>query len=480
MNTMSFVSDLFTSVVTDLQLNTVALRVVENKSYISVLFYDHLICTVRESTRSVYFTFPADSEPLFDPALVSKIKSDPDHIKVSASAVSDLAGMREQLASIIGSVRTSSSFDICSHYLECSDARRCVQTAPYAVECSYRKKLEKGIIFFGDNRNVGGSAPTPSAPSAPRDPMKSTRALSGFPESYIVIDTETTGLDASVDSVIEVSALRCVCGEITDSFSSLVRPPLRGDGTYVDDFISSLTGITNDMLRDAPDPADVFPALRSFLGDSILVGHNISFDLKFLSAAFESVCANPLTADVCDTLRLSRRLLPDLPHHRLGDVAAALGVTVDTAHRSLSDCETTQKCLSALRDLAASLPADVLEPVYKHRERECYDPTRTLTEAPVSPDPDHLLCGREVVFTGTLSVSRTAAMQMVVNVGGKPANAITRSTNYLVVGSFEYESSVKGGKSSKVLKAEKMQLDGYDIQIISERTFFDLVAGGGK
>ena len=67
-------------------------------------------------------------------------------------------------------------------------------------------------------------------------------------------------------------------------------------------------------------------------------------------------------------------------------------------------------------------------------------------------------------------------MQAVVNSGGVCADSVTRKTNYLVLGSFEYSSSVKGGKSTKQKKAEKLKIDGFDIEIISENIFYDLIS----
>jgi DNA polymerase-3 subunit epsilon len=89
---------------------------------------------------------------------------------------------------------------------------------------------------------------------------------------------------------------------------------------------------------------------------------------------------------------------------------------------------------------------------------------------------DNPLFNQVCVFTGALEgMTRAEAMQAVVNLGGKCGDGVTKETNYLVVGSLEYSSGLKGAKSSKMLKAEKYLLEGQDIHTISERTFVDLL-----
>ena len=90
-------------------------------------------------------------------------------------------------------------------------------------------------------------------------------------DNYTVIDIETTGLDPSFDEIIELAAIRVRDGVITDSFSSLVKP-----SHEVSDFISALTGINNDMLSDAQAIYDVLPKYIDFIGDDIIIGHNVS------------------------------------------------------------------------------------------------------------------------------------------------------------------------------------------------------------
>ncbi|MCH5279708.1 MAG: 3'-5' exonuclease [Christensenellaceae bacterium] len=171
------------------------------------------------------------------------------------------------------------------------------------------------------------------------------KSLVGFPPDYTVLDLETTGLEPQTNCIIEVAALRIRNNEIVDSFSTLVKPNCKVSKT-----ITKLTGITNNMVSAAPPPEDVLPSVREFIGDDVIVGHNVNFDINFLYDWFEIILNEPFTNDFVDTLRLSRKVLPGLEHHRLTDIASALEVHPSGFHRALEDCHTTYKCFLALHE----------------------------------------------------------------------------------------------------------------------------------
>ncbi|MCT0045371.1 3'-5' exonuclease [Lactococcus lactis] len=103
------------------------------------------------------------------------------------------------------------------------------------------------------------------------------KSLLQFPEEYVVIDIETTGLSPQWDEIIEVAALKLLNGEIVDKYQTLLKPSFP-----VDPFISELTGITNKMLETAPIFDDIYQDLQHFIGDNILVGHNVNFDINLI------------------------------------------------------------------------------------------------------------------------------------------------------------------------------------------------------
>lgn len=294
-----------------------------------------------------------------------------------------------------------------------------------------------------------------------------------LPDEYVVIDIETTGLDVQYCDIIEIAAINIKNSFVINSFNSLVKPDCF---CGIDDYITELTGITDEMLYNAPSLYEVIPQFNNFIGSNILLGHNISFDINFLYDAFVDVLDIPLNNDFIDTMRFSRKLFRDSKHHRLCDTAMICGVEYIGAHRALNDCNITFSCFDKMRSLILnnySSFADFQELFNSGRKKiDCSAITATVEEF----DEEHPFCNKTVVFTGALSgATRKEAMQKIVNVGGLISDNITKSTNFLVIGSFDFIKSVKGDKSSKMVKAEKMHLDGYDITVISEDTFVEML-----
>ena len=257
------------------------------------------------------------------------------------------------------------------------------------------------------------------------------QSLLCLPRDYTVVDTETTGLSSETCSLIEVSALRVRGGQVQEEFSTLIRPPWRevekqGAWTmgYVDDFIQGLTGITDEMLEEAPQPEDALPQVEAFLGEDLLMGHNVGFDMAFLYDSFQKYLGRPLQNDSLDHLRIARKLLPQLPHHRLGDVAAALGASYEGAHRALQDCRITYGCYEKLRALALSQGTE-----------ENFVRSFQKKKQPKYPGiPGHPFYGKHLAFAGSLkTLSREQAADRAAQVGAKLEREVTGKTDYLVI-----------------------------------------------
>lgn len=167
------------------------------------------------------------------------------------------------------------------------------------------------------------------------------KSLIASPEDYVCIDLETTGLRPSSDWIIEVAAYRMRSGKAEDRFVSFVRP---GEIGKVSTFITQLTGITREMVADAPLPEEVLPELFDFVGDDMVVGHNTCFDMNFLYDGAVRAGLDPIGNDFTDTMRISRRTYKELPNHRLGTLAQHLDVVPTAAHRAAADVETTIRC----------------------------------------------------------------------------------------------------------------------------------------
>lgn len=302
-------------------------------------------------------------------------------------------------------------------------------------------------------------------------PQKGTSLLT-FPTDYAVVDIETTGLDTRWDEIIELSALRVRGGEVCGRYSTFIKPE-----NEISSFITSLTGITNEDVADAPAIAEAIPGFLDFIGSDIIVGHNVHFDVNFIYDAATIHVGIPVTNDIVDTMRLARHILPQLKHHRLHDVADALGIIPAGAHRGLVDCETAHAVLQGLRAVADLSGIDLSHAsATTHGVR-----ASSITAEPGKERPDSPLYGKVCVFTGTLErMQRKDAMQLVVNLGGTCGDNVTAKTNFLILGNNDYCTTIKDGKSTKQKKAEALILKGNDLQILSETAFYDMISEDGS
>lgn len=154
-------------------------------------------------------------------------------------------------------------------------------------------------------------------------------------DTFIIFDIETTGLTPGKDRITEIGAVKLKGGEIIDKYQSLVNPQIP-----IPDKIVTLTGITSEMVQDAPLIEDVLPSFLEFIGDAVLVAHNATFDVNFIRHFADSI-GKSVTNSVIDTLSLSRVLLPHLNRHKLNIVADELGVILENHHRAVDDAEAT-------------------------------------------------------------------------------------------------------------------------------------------
>lgn len=165
---------------------------------------------------------------------------------------------------------------------------------------------------------------------------------------YVVFDLETTGAKTPPCRITEIGAYRVVGGEIVDEFKTLVNPEMP-----IPFFISLLTGITDEMVADAPRFADVADDFLAFIGDSVLVAHNVGFDMRFLNHEVGRIYENYRLANpsLC-TVQLARKLLPDIENHRLKTVAEHFSVDLVNHHRASEDALATAKIfVRLLQDL---------------------------------------------------------------------------------------------------------------------------------
>ncbi len=291
--------------------------------------------------------------------------------------------------------------------------------------------------------------------------------LLDLPTTYTVVDLETTGLDPQWNDIIEFGAMRIVDGAITDKFTQLVNP-----GYEIDDFITELTGITNEMLASSPAVADVLPAFLDFVGDSLIIGHNVNFDINFIYDVCVHELGKPFTNDFVDTMRLSRRLFPQERHHRLCDLIERFNIGDAVEHRALADVEQTSRCYLYMKGYMESngITIGSLQPIGSGLS------AKDIQASTTNFDENSPVFEKVFVFTGTLErMNRKEAMRLVVDRGGLCGDSVNKKTNYLVLGNNDYCSTIKDGKSTKQKKAEQLKISGCDIEIISEDVFYDMI-----
>ncbi len=168
---------------------------------------------------------------------------------------------------------------------------------------------------------------------------KKGKSLVSFPSDYCVIDIETTGLEPESCEIIEIAAVRYRDFKKEDVFTTLIKPSRK-----INSFITSLTGITNDMVKDAPGISEAIQRFSEFAGDDILMGYNVNFDLNFLYDALLKCHGKHLGNDYVDVVRFARAALPQLPDRKQTSVAAYYDISVKGAHRAEKDCEICNGC----------------------------------------------------------------------------------------------------------------------------------------
>jgi DNA polymerase III epsilon subunit family exonuclease len=175
--------------------------------------------------------------------------------------------------------------------------------------------------------------------------------------TFCVVDLETTGGSPADCEITEVGAARFRAGECLGTFQTLVNP-----GVPIPPEITVLTGITEAMVLPAPPPAAVLPSLLEFIGSSVLVGHNLRFDVSFLDAALTATERDRLALPTVDTVALARRLArDDVLDCRLATLAERFALPHRPTHRALDDVRTTADLLHLLLERAAGLGVTELD-----------------------------------------------------------------------------------------------------------------------
>ncbi|MEQ1874636.1 MAG: DEDD exonuclease domain-containing protein [Ilumatobacteraceae bacterium] len=169
--------------------------------------------------------------------------------------------------------------------------------------------------------------------------------------TFCVLDIETTGTDRGGDLITEIGVVKVRRGECLGTMATLVNP-----GKAIAPSVIVMTGITQSMVASAPRIETVLPALQEFIGDAVIVGHNVGFDMGFINAALLRSDRASFRNTVIDTLPLARRLVRDeVPDCRLGTLASRFRLDHKPTHRALDDALATTDLLHLLLERAAGL-----------------------------------------------------------------------------------------------------------------------------
>jgi ATP-dependent DNA helicase DinG len=176
--------------------------------------------------------------------------------------------------------------------------------------------------------------------------------------SIVALDIETTGLDPQTDAILEIGAVRFDGSRVEDEWSTLINP-----GRHIPEFITGLTGISDEMVRQAPKIREVLDELAAFIGDLPILGHNIQFDLSFFKK-YNLFLLN----ERIDTYELAAVLLPSASRYNLGALGQALGIPLPATHRALDDARVTHGVYQRVLTRAMELPVDLLAEIVRLSE----------------------------------------------------------------------------------------------------------------
>lgn len=175
---------------------------------------------------------------------------------------------------------------------------------------------------------------------------QSGKNLNRFIDDYVLVDIETTGLSPIYDDIIEIGAIKVENNKMVDEYSQLIKID-----RILPQKITELTGITDSMLATGKMPKTVLEEFVNFVGNNVIIGHNVNFDLGFLCNKCKKYLDYNLNNDYIDTLYLARKLVPNSINHKLGTLAKLFNISYEGAHRGLKDVEITYEVYNKLKEI---------------------------------------------------------------------------------------------------------------------------------
>ena len=275
------------------------------------------------------------------------------------------------------------------------------------------------------------------------------KPLYTYPDEYIIVDIETTGFDPISNKITEISAVKYRCNRKVDEYVTFVAINER-----IPDRITKLTGITNEMLEGAPDLSEAIKGFLEFIGEDIIIGHNITFDLAFLGAACKDCLGIELKNNYVDVLRIANEKLPFLDSHKQVVVAKYFGIRTEGSHRALTDCEICNSCYQKLKELSVALYDAPIKQV------SLYISTKARLEKPFR--------GKKFFFIGIMSNWYINDMKTIVReLGGIIEDSVTDAIDIVIAGTAD--ENVLGSEAFK--KVLELKKEDNSIALIKDAVF---------
>ncbi len=215
--------------------------------------------------------------------------------------------------------------------------------------------------------------------------MKKSKEIESIPfeeAEFCVFDFETTGTSSKTDKVIEIGMAKIKKGKIVDTFSTYINP-----GRPVPYYITNITGITSSDVQDAPYFEEVYSQINSFIGDSVLVAHNLGFDISFLRNECYSAELQMIPNDAICTLKIAKKIFPALPSKSLGNIVKYLKIRHRDVHRGLGDAIATGKVfLKMFKTLREDHNIDSIKDLISFQSSSLLPPSLSIKKKKLAED----------------------------------------------------------------------------------------------
>lgn len=275
------------------------------------------------------------------------------------------------------------------------------------------------------------------------------------PDDYTVLDIETTGLNPVTDCITEISAIRYRKNRKVDEFVTLVKPDCA-----IPEFITRLTGIDNAAVANAPAIEDVIGSFKEFIGEDVLMGYNVTFDLGFLANKLASIFASTINNDYVDVMKLAQDKLPFLGRAKQTVVAKYFSIPTGGAHRAAIDCEICNGCYQKLKQLYIA----------------GYELPQKQRELVVAEDAGQPFSDKHIAFLGVPEGFYLKNLQQVVSeLGAVLDNEADSATSMAIVGTGD--TSICNDKELAHIVSMKEQ--GAHVSLLKDNVFVKALLSKG-